>query len=108
MISAEFSLKNDLFCGLKICGHAGYSHAGKDIVCASVSSCVMLTANLITDYFHISADISSDDNTIVIDCSSFEGDKLATCDCLLRGLYDHLNMIKEEFPRYIKINPSEV
>ena len=49
MIVAEFLKKNGNITGFKVSGHAGYDDIGKDIVCASVSSAVMMTANLITE-----------------------------------------------------------
>ena len=49
MIKANFYQKNGLYCGFIISGHAGGKY-GQDIVCAGVSSAVMLTVNTLTDF----------------------------------------------------------
>lgn len=43
MIVAEFFRKNGEITGFKVSGHAGYDESGRDIVCAGVSSAVMMT-----------------------------------------------------------------
>lgn len=46
--------------GFEIRGHAG-GNAGRDIVCAAVSSAVYMAANTVTDVIKIHADISEQD-----------------------------------------------
>lgn len=50
MITAKFLIKESFYSGFIVSGHAGGKY-GHDIVCAGVSSAVMLTANLITEHF---------------------------------------------------------
>ncbi|MFQ8600843.1 MAG: ribosomal-processing cysteine protease Prp [Oscillospiraceae bacterium] len=57
MIRAVFQKSGDWFKGFEISGHAGYAGHGRDIVCASVSSAVMLTANAVTEVAGIDADV---------------------------------------------------
>lgn len=105
MINAEFFRTNDCFCGFAVSGHAGYANAGKDIVCASVTSAVMLTCNLITDYFGIEAQIDTEKNLIGLklkDCGNDNAQRL------IKALCEHLQMISEEFKGTIKITFSEV
>ena len=53
MIVAKFFKSSRKFIGFQISGHAGFAESGYDIVCASVSSAVQLTANNITEIFKI-------------------------------------------------------
>lgn len=102
MISAEFFLKEDnKFSGFRISGHSGYSDEGSDIVCASVSSAAMLTANLITDNFGINADVSADNNVLELKTYSIPDDSEAYR--LINGLYAHLDYIGQEYGDYIKV-----
>ena len=56
MIKANFYQKNGLYCGFIISGHAGGKY-GQDIVCAGVSSAVMLTVNTLTDFLVCDCDV---------------------------------------------------
>jgi uncharacterized protein YsxB (DUF464 family) len=48
--------EKELFIGFNIKGHSGYAEAGSDIVCASVSSMVMLFLNMAEGVFGVSSD----------------------------------------------------
>ncbi len=105
MINAKFfidSQGNPV--GFTVSGHAGYATSGKDIVCASVSSAVMLTVNTATENFGLLADCNVSDDTISCKFkeSSSEGAKL------LLGLKAHFEALSEDFPKFIKVNISEV
>ena len=67
MIVAEFFRKNGEITGFKVSGHAGYDESGRDIVCAGVSSAVMMTANLITEIFRFEAEVSA----VMMFCRAF-------------------------------------
>lgn len=105
MINVKFFIdQNDMPVGFTVSGHAGYADFGKDIVCASVSSAVMLTVNTAMQNFNISADLNVGDN--VVSCkfkeSSSDGAKL------LLGLKAHFDALSEDYPKSIKVNISEV
>ena len=73
MIKAKFFQKNGKLTGFEISGHAGFDLYGKDIVCASVSSAVQLTANGITEILGKKADVSVLDNLVSLSLvDSFE------------------------------------
>lgn len=57
MIKAVFVVKGEKFIGFTVKGHSGYAESGNDIICAGVSSALMLTVNTITDFFSVAADI---------------------------------------------------
>lgn len=105
MIIAEFFRKNGEITGFKVSGHAGYDESGRDIVCASVSSAVMMAANLITEIFGFEAEISAVDDTVTLKTDVPE-------DSVLQGLYKGLilqtEQISLEFNGTIKLKYSEV
>lgn len=105
MTIAEFYKKDGELTGFKVKGHSGHSEQGNDIVCASVSSAVMLTANLITEIFGFKADVSAVGDTV-----SLKTD--ISCNDILQGLYRGLVMqleeIAEEFHKNLKVKFTEV
>ena len=105
MIVAEFFRKNGEITGFKVSGHAGYDEAGRDIVCAGVSSAVMMTANLITEIFRFEAEVSAVDDTVTLKTD-------IPCNDVLQGIYKGLALQIEqillEFNGTIKMKYSEV
>lgn len=93
MIVAKFFKSSRKFIGFQISGHAGFAESGYDIVCASVSSAVQLTANNITEIFQIEADVSVEENLISLRVNE-END---IADKLIYGLNFHFNLVSEEF-----------
>ncbi|MCD8096218.1 MAG: ribosomal-processing cysteine protease Prp [Ruminococcus sp.] len=105
MILAQFYRAADnRLLGFGISGHADLDEYGLDIACASVSSAVMVTANTITDIFHIDAKTQELENDILL---KLKDDPDGIGDKLLLGLLTHLYMIKEEFPEAINIRIIE-
>ena len=104
MIQAVFEKKNGRFCSVTIEGHAGYADAGEDVVCASVSSAVQLTSNLITDTFREKAKVTVQDDLISIRLKENRGNVSA----ILNGLCDHLRYLSEDYPGTISIKILEV
>lgn len=104
MITAVFYKKSGNLTGFKVSGHAGYADAGSDIVCASVTSSVQLACNLLTEYFGIDAEVSAQDNTVALKVRE-------TSDIsqkIIKGLYDHLDLISQQFKKTINLKFSEV
>lgn len=104
MITAVFYKKDRKLSGFRVSGHAGYADYGYDIVCASVSSAVQLTANLITENFGISAKASAENDTVTLMVAE-------TCEeasKIIDGLRMHLELLSEEFENTIITKISEV
>ena len=103
MIVAEFFRKNGEITGFKVSGHAEYDESGRDIVCAGVSSAVMMTANLITEIFRF--EVSAVDDTVTLKTD-------IPCNDVLQGIYKGLALqieqISLEFNGTIKMKYSEV
>ena len=105
MIRIRFYQHNQQLCGCEVSGHAGYAKQGEDIVCAGVSTAVQMTANMLTEIFKIPAEISADDNCISIrlpDDPSPDGVKV------LEGFALQMQLMKEDFSRFIQIKHTEV
>ena len=99
-----FRDKGGKYKGLEVSGHAGYADYGYDIVCASGSSAVQLTANLITENFGISAEASAENDTVTLMVAE-------TCEeasKIIDGLRMHLELLSEEFENTIITKISEV
>ncbi len=105
MITAELYTADNMISGFKISGHAGYDDMGKDIVCASVSSAVQYTANLITEIFGYNADVSAHNNAVILKAVPFDDSILQK---LFKGLIMHLELLSEDFKGTIKIKYTEV
>ncbi len=65
MIKAEFLKYAGGYVGFSVTGHAGAGEYGHDIVCAAVTSAVMLTANTITDFLFCEADAKIGQNKVL-------------------------------------------
>ena len=103
MIRAEFYEKQGHLTGFRFSGHSGYAEAGKDVVCAAVSSAVQLTANIL-DELGYEPQVTVGDN--VIECICMNGGEIPPR--LLNVLKQHFEAILEEYPNTIKITISEV
>ena len=103
MIKAEFFRSEGAFTGFSVSGHSGYSDIGSDIVCASVSSAVMLTCNAATESFGLPAKVSAEGERVSCKIGrSTEGEKL------VGALYQHLKVLEETYPENISVKISEV
>lgn len=105
MISARFFQKNGRLTGVTVSGHAGFADYGQDIVCASVTSAVQLTANAITDVLCVPCDVQVQENSISISAGRDAGEETVH---FLQALRLHLSVLAEDYPNTISISVSEV
>jgi hypothetical protein len=108
MITAVFYKKGSDFSGFRVSGHAGYDDHGFDIVCASVSSAVELTADLITDSFKFKAETKVADNVVTLKIAEISEENQKTASTIIAGLKVHLDFLGKSFERTIKTKISEV
>lgn len=103
MVEASFKKSHGKLIGFTVKGHSGYDFSGYDIVCASVSSSVMLTCNAITEVFKIKAEVSAGDNIILCKIPQDEnGSKL------IEALRLHLSELSLDYPENVTVKISEV
>ena len=84
--------------GFEISGHAGGS-AGRDIVCAAVSSAAYMTANTVTEVLSVEADADVRDGYMKFSFNS--GNSAA--EAVLDGLELHLRELEKEYPKKLKV-----
>lgn len=104
MIEAEFLRRDKTLTGFCVQGHAGFDDAGKDIVCAAVTSALQLTANTITEEFLCKADVLVLENEIRFQLQQNSPEAVKILD----GFYKHLSILEQDFPGTIQITFSEV
>ena len=99
MIRFKFVRSGKKNIGFECTGHAGYAAAGNDIVCAAVSSAVYLTANNITDFLNVKADVSVSEGFM----SFMLTEESALAQKMLDGLEAHIRAFAKDYPRNIKV-----
>ncbi len=92
MLKAVFYRRGNALVGFTVTGHAGYGVEGTDIVCAAVSSAVMLVCNTVTDFFGAAADVSVEENRITLKLK----EQNDAAEKLLESFYAHMEIIAEE------------
>jgi uncharacterized protein YsxB (DUF464 family) len=91
--------------GFESAGHSGYADKGQDILCAYVSSSVLMAANTITEVLHINAKIEEGDAYLRLRLNPHSAE---VCAPILQGLLLHLTTLEEQYPNYLKITTTEV
>ena len=104
MIRVRFMTANGLLSGFSLSGHAGAGEYGQDIVCASVSSAALMTANTITEVIGATANIAEDDGYLSVTVQS----RIEECQDILSGFRLHIQAHTEEYPKAVQLLNSEV
>ncbi len=101
MIKTEVSfVKNN--CRVRVSGHSGYASAGSDIVCAAVSSMLMLTLNTVTERFGCEADIKVDEDGATIDAKVF--DYTSEAEGIIKQFAREVWEISQSYPENVTVN----
>ncbi len=103
MITARFALCGGSPAAVEVTGHAGFGPNGADIVCASVTSAVQLTANAVTEILRAPASVEVGENRIRIALHGCSG---PACD-FLRALRLHLELLGDDYPDHITVTVTE-
>ncbi len=104
---ATFFRRGDRITGFDLDGHCG-GVAGRDIVCAAVSSAAYLTANTLTEVCGLCADVSEADGKLHLRLTDKD---VSRGDDVMNGFYLHLCGLHEQYPTKIEIidsNDTEV
>ncbi|WRS27340.1 ribosomal-processing cysteine protease Prp [Oscillospiraceae bacterium MB08-C2-2] len=105
MIHAAFERQGDQITAVSVSGHAGYAQAGRDVVCAAVTSAVQLTANALTEVLQEKAQVGLEENLISIRLSEpFSPQATA----FMQALYLHLGLLAEDYTKNLRLTVSEV
>lgn len=95
MIKVDLTKENEIV----IKGHANYDEIGKDIVCASVSSIVITTINIIIELDDKAIEYEDLDNKIVI--KKLKEDDII--NKILNNMIFMLEGLEKDYPKNIKI-----
>lgn len=106
MIRVGFLTAGGRCLGFRASGHAGYGDYGQDIVCASVTSAIQLTANGITEAAGVEADVRAEENLVSLTFP--DGCKDETAQKMLAALRLHLTILSHDYPKTIEITDLEV
>ena len=105
MTKVTFSLQEDKILAVDILGHAGYAEEGEDIVCAAISSAVMLTHALLYDVQHIPVDTLIEDDGAHIRFTFAErrcGTRTG-CTCALKLHFSELEQNYSDFLNVMEV-----
>ncbi len=86
---------------IKVTGHAEYDESGKDIVCSSVSTAIIMTINQI-ELFDIIEDINYDINEGYLELKVLKHS--TSLEKILKNLTYTLTSLEENYSKYIKLN----
>ncbi|AGL90314.1 Putative ribosome-associated protein [Candidatus Phytoplasma australiense] len=103
MIRYFFKKKeNEKIVTIEVCGHALYAPKGRDIVCASVSTAIIVTLNAL-EMLGYQKDISFsyllEDNFFHLDVLFFDEKNIFL---LLSNLEYTLDNLRDQYPKYLK------
>lgn len=97
MIKAVFRLSGDDFTGFEVTGHAGYAESEQDIICAGVSSALMLTVNTITDFIKADADVNVDADSEGYAALTLKAPYSNQACLMIESFYEHLRILEQQY-----------
>lgn len=99
MIQSIFKTKNGQIESVKVTGHAEFAEKGADIVCAAVSTAVIMTANALEC-------LKVNDKVNLIVKEGYFTANIISHDTVVDGLFDNLlytfNELSKQYPNYMK------
>lgn len=105
MINVTVTKDNLAIKKIEVKGHSGYDEIGKDIVCSSVSTALILTINLL-EKLNVKFSYQSDDKvpyiSLNIDGENSE-DESNLIQTILCNLVDNLSQVEKQYKKYLKI-----
>ena len=102
MTKVTFSSQGAKLLSVDILGHAGYAEEGEDIVCAAISSAVMLTTVLLDDIQHVPADTTAEDEDTHIRIVLRKNGVERGQDALL-ALKLHFTELEQNYPDFLNV-----
>lgn len=104
MIRAEFFTQTDgELAGFRVTGHNG--DAGRDILCAAVSSAAYLVANTVTEVIRADAEIAVEDGYMLVRVAPGQ---VKSCRSIFEGFKLHMKGLEEQYPKNIIVSYTEV
>ncbi len=108
MTKANFKKIEGLWTSLEVSGHANFASAGNDIVCAGISTAVILSINLLKQFINGRFKVVENQKLGLIaineiDYESLSDNEISIVDKIFTTLYDCLNDIANDYPNNFKI-----
>lgn len=105
MIRIKVDKRQGSYRAFESTGHAGFAPEGEDIVCAAVSALLITTFNGMEAYTEEEFTVKDSDGYIK---AVFEGVNTPEGALLMDTLLLGLEQIKEQYPKYLKVQIREV
>ena len=104
MTRCEFFTENDRITGFSVSGHSGYSEAGTDIVCASITAVVTMAEATINDVCGAKAKVrvGEDEARITLKLPK-SCDEEETVQAVLAGMMVTLINLQEDYSDFIEV-----
>lgn len=103
MTKVTFSSREGKILSVDILGHAGYADEGEDIVCAAISSAVMLTHALLFDVQRIPVDTLIEDDGAHIRITLPEGAGMDRGQDALQALRLHFTELEQNYSEFLSV-----
>lgn len=103
MTKVTFSSREGKILSVDILGHAGYADKGEDIVCAAISSAVMLTHALLFDVQRIPVDTLIEDDGAHIRITLPEGVGMDRGQDALQALRLHFTELEQNYSEFLSV-----
>ncbi|MDO4269847.1 MAG: ribosomal-processing cysteine protease Prp [Eubacteriales bacterium] len=103
MTKVTFSSRGETLLSVDVLGHAGYAEEGEDIVCAAISSAVMLTHALLLDVQKIPVDTLIEDDGAHIRITLPQGEGLTRGQDALRALKLHFTELEQDYSEFLNV-----
>ena len=103
MTRAAWIYENGILCGFSLSGYCGGT-AGRDIVCAAVSSAAYMAANTITEVCGCRAAVTERDGHLEVRVPLAQS---ARCRDILLGFRLHMEQLAEQYPTHIHLEKTE-
>ena len=106
MIQATFHMEGRNIVSFQVEGHSGLAEAGKDVLCAAVTSAVRLAECTVNEVLGVCAAVRADERTAAI---SFRlpgslGDAAESASqAVLTGLMVYLSELHVEYPEHVEV-----
>ena len=92
--------------GFELYGHSGFEEEGHDIVCAAISSAAMMTINGIGEVLKQDMDLNIEEQGPRIKLRLLSGNDCARA--MLESFAIHMDALKQQYPKNIKLRNLEV
>lgn len=102
MIKVRVKKDNDIITNIKCSGHAGFDEYGKDIVCASFSTMVIVSINLILEFDEKAISYTDTNNLEIV---NIKKDNIT--NTVLNNLVNMMYELKESYDKNIDIKEEK-